>query len=144
MVLKPLIILFLFCIMFLPQVSALTVTPSGVGTTFIIWDWDAGTNTTALYIDGRPLCGYETTIPSANILGFTPGSCHNISVTIETPVTTVENISCTNYLAASGGGGQSSGNSDTGMGIGTNAIIFGLIGALVGGVVILGKFMNKE
>jgi hypothetical protein len=144
MVIKPLIILFLFCIMFLPQVSALTVTPSGVGTTFITWDWDAGTNTTALYVDGNLLCGYDSEIPSVNVLGFTPGSCHNLSVTIDVPAETTENVSCTNYLPASSGGGQSSGNTDTGMGIGTNAIIFGLIGALVGGVVVIGKFMNKE
>jgi hypothetical protein len=138
-------VILLFCILFFaPQVTALNVTSSGAGTTFIIWDWDAGTNTTAIYLDGNLICGYESTIPSINVIGMTPGSCHNISVTIETPVETAENVSCTNYLAASGGGGQSSGNAGTGMDIGTNAIIFGLIGALVGGVVVIGKFMNKE
>jgi hypothetical protein len=140
---KRVVILSLLWLIVVGHVAALDVIPSSKGTTFITWDWDAGTNTTALYVDGNLLCGYDTEIPSVNVLGFTPGSCHNLSVTIDVPAETAENVSCTYYLPASSGGGQSSGNSDTGMGIGTNAIIFGLIGALVGGVVVIGKFMNK-
>jgi hypothetical protein len=141
---KTVVVLIFLWVLAVSHVAALNITPSATGTTFITWDWDTGTNTTALYIDGLPLCGYDTEISSVNILGFIPGSCHNLSVSIDSPVTTAENVSCTYYMHVSGGGGQSSGNTDTGMGIGTNAIIFGLIGALVGGVVILGKFMNKE
>jgi len=130
-------IIIIFCILCITPVIALNITPTRTGTTYITWDWDNGTNVSALYVDGHLMCGYESTLPSINVLGLAPGTCHNLSVFVDLP-DNGENISCTAFGNISAGTGTTSGNDL----LSTNNIIYGLLGALAGGAVLLGKFMQ--
>jgi hypothetical protein len=120
-------------------VAVLNVTPSAKGTTWITWDWNDGSNTTDIFVDGFRMCGYETTIPSITALGFAQNSCHNISVFTDA-MGNGTNISCTSVGISRGGGATSTGNSDF---VNPTNILYATIGALVGGVIILGKFLQK-
>jgi len=139
-IIKTIIILSLIWTLLVGHVTAdLNVTPSKIGTTFITWDWDDGSNVSEIRVDGLLMCGYETTLPSINVLGMTPNTCHNISVASDFGNGT--NESCTLYEASRGGGGGTSTGNDSMLS--TTNIIYGLLGALVAGVIVVGKFIVK-
>jgi hypothetical protein len=133
-----LLVLLFFCIQ--PVCADLTIVPADSGTSYIIWTWDNPSNLSAMYIDNHLMCGYESTIPSVTILDIRPGSCHNI--TLFADVGNGTNVTCAewgNYTP--GSSGQSYGNTDA---MSTTNIIYGLLGGLVGGVVLMGYFLNKK
>jgi hypothetical protein len=137
---KIIVVLSLVWVLLVGHVFAFNVTPSGAGTTWITWDWDNPSNVTEMRIDGALLCGYESTLPSVNVIGMRSNSCHNLSIISN--VGSGWNISCTLVGNASrgGGGGVTTGNDL----LNTSNILYGMIGALVGGVVLLGYFMKRE
>ena len=77
---KTIIILSLLWAIVVGHVAAFNVTPSGAGTTWITWDWDNPSNVTEMRIDGALLCGYESTLPSVNVIGMRSNTCHNLSI----------------------------------------------------------------
>ena len=66
--------------MIVPTSADLTVVASSTGTTYITWSWDTGTNLSEMRIDGRLMCGYETTNTSINVVDITPNTCHTIDL----------------------------------------------------------------
>lgn len=122
------------------HVVAFNVTPSAKGTSWITWDWDNPSNVTEMRMDGFLMCGYETTLPSVNVIGMNQNSCHNLSIIAD--VGSGWNISCTliGNTSKGGGGGLAQGNEL----INTSNILYGTLGALVGGVILLGFFMKRN
>lgn len=135
-----LIVVAIVCILTTP-VTALTIDVSDKGTNFITWFWDNPSNISEMYLDGHLMCGYETTDPSLNVVDLRAGSCHNL--TLFTNVGNGTNITCALWGNTSrGGGGESYGN--TGATMNNDAIMFGLVGACVGGVVLMGFFLKRR
>lgn len=133
-------IIFLLVVFLVGTTSALTINVSDKGTSFITWDWDNPSNLSEMYIDGALMCGYESTTPSINILDIRAGSCHNI--TLFSDVGNGTNVTCALWGNTSRGGGESYGN--TGATMNNDAIMFGLVGAACGGVVLMGFFLKRR
>jgi len=134
--LLPFILLFLI----LPASADLTINMSDRGTNFITWDWDNPSDVSEMYIDDHLMCGYESTDPSVSIVDLKAGSCHNL--TLVTNIGNGTNITCALWGNTSRGGGESYGN--TGATMNNDAIMFGLVGAACGGVVLMGFFLKRR
>jgi len=137
--LLPVVLLFLI----LPASADLTVFASDVGTNYIVWNWDTGTNLTEMRIDGRLMCGYDSAIPSINVNGLPANSCHTIDL-ISDAGQYGNNTACvaaTNMTFGGGGGGSS----ESGMNM--NAVVGiagGLVGGLIGAMFIAGRLRKRN
>jgi hypothetical protein len=135
-------ILVIISITIIVPVSAdLTIVPTDTGTSYIIWTWDNPSNLSAMYIDNHLMCGYESTIPSVTIMDIRPGSCHNI--TLFADVGNGTNVTCAEWGNTTGGGSSESfGN--TGGSMSNDSIMYGLVGACAGAVVLMGFFIKRR
>jgi len=75
-----LILLVIFLILVAPATAVINVTAEDVGNTFITWRWDDGLEVSDIYVDGNQMCGYETTLPSFDMLNQLPCTYHNTSI----------------------------------------------------------------
>jgi hypothetical protein len=120
----------------------LTITPTDKTTNSITWGWDSPSNVSEMYIDGHLMCGYESTEPSVNVIDLRSGSCHNL--TLFSDIGNGTNVTCALWGNVSlGGGGESYGNAG-GASMNNDAIMYGLVGACVGAVVLMGFFMKRR
>lgn len=125
----------LILILIIAPATALNVTADAVGETFITWTWDNGLNVTDIFVDGYRMCGYETTMPSFDIMGLSPCEFHNVSIFTETDNGTNETYtSCGNatYLSSIDEGTESIG------------IAFGVLGITVGGIILYKRKREGE
>jgi hypothetical protein len=136
-------ILVLISITIIVPVSAdLTIVPADAGTSYIIWAWDNPSNLSAMYIDNHLMCGYESTIPSVTILDIRPGSCHNI--TLFADVGNGTNVTCAEWGNFTGGGGSGESYGNVGGSMSNDSIMYGLVGACAGAVVLMGFFIKRR
>ena len=123
------LVIFLLCIsLILPVTAEINVSADAAGTTWITWEWNAGLNVTDIYVDGYKMCGYETTMPSFDIMGLTPCSFHNTTIFTETDNGTNETYTtCGNatiIIGDIGGDAESTG------------LAFAVLGITIGGVIL--------
>ena len=106
---KHILSLLALLVLAVPVSAAITVTPSSVGTNYILWEWTPGTDLTDMFIDGNQMCGYETTNTSFLLPDLNPDELHTITLINGTDTGT----NSTRTLAANvtpGSGGGSSGD----------------------------------
>jgi hypothetical protein len=126
----------LFCIS--SASATLNITMLDRGTNFITWEWTSPSDVSEMYIDGQLMCGYESTDPTISIVDLLSNSCHNL--TLFTDIGNNSNVACTMSSNATRGGGETVGN----VGMNNDAIMYGLVGAACGAVVLMGFFMRRR
>lgn len=64
-----------------PMASAtINVTAESVGQTWVTWSWDEGLDVTEIYVDGHKMCGFESTMPTFDMLDLSSCQPHNVSI----------------------------------------------------------------
>lgn len=121
--------------------ATLNITMMDRGTNFITWEWTSPSNVSEMYLDGMLMCGYESTDPTVNVVDLLSGSCHNL--TIFADIGNNSNTACTLSSNATRGGGETYGNYG-GASMSNDAIMYGLVGAACGAVVLMGFFMRRR
>ena len=131
------LVLLVSCILVItvPTSAIINVTAEDVGTTWITWSWDEGLNVTDIFVDGYKMCGYESTMPSFDMLNQAPCQFHNVSVFTDTDNGTNETYtSCGNdtYIMSIDEGTESTG------------IAVAVLGITIGGIIIYKRKRDGE
>ena len=63
-----------------PASAVINVTADDVGETWVTWSWDEGINVTDIYVDGHRMCGYESTMPTFDMLDLSSCQFHNVTI----------------------------------------------------------------
>lgn len=77
-------ILLIFVFIIPPAAATINVTAESVGQTWVTWTWDAGLNVTEIYVDGHKMCGFESTMPTFDMLDLRSCHLHNVSIFTDT------------------------------------------------------------
>jgi len=131
-----LILLVIFLILVAPATAFINVSSWNVGETFITWEWDHGLNVTDIYVDGIKMCGYESTMPSFDIMGLQPCELHNVTIFTDNDTGTNETYTlCGNntYILSN----VDEGTESTGIAI-------GVLGITIGGVILYKRKRDEE
>jgi hypothetical protein len=73
-------VILIFLGLVVPASAVINVTAEAVGTTWVTWRWDEGVNVTDIYVDGHRMCGYESTMPSFDMIDLSSCQFHNVSI----------------------------------------------------------------
>ena len=111
----------------IPAGAVINVTPISIGSTYIIWEWNAGLDLQDMFVDGNVMCGYETTDNQFAITGLNPSELHTIYVNTTTDYGT-------NITSTLSGNVTSTGGGDSG-----DSLAPGVALGIVGGIIIMAK-----